>query len=326
MTKGYIRKSLIAQYIDGLLDEKHANGYSYASEELVLNRFDEYCVSNNLETVEITKAFLDPWMEQTEDEGDFQRGKRISCVRQLMLFMATCGIRVYIPHDFCHFKRALPHIFDPDEIRAFFSEVDSNSVPDHRPAYERRLVVEYRLLFRWYLCCGLRNNEAAGIRADNVDLARGILTIVDSKGNKDRLVYLPEDLTAESRKYYSCLTGFLGFYPEWFFPGADPSKSLPNSTVDAVFNRLWGRTPYAGCSNKPTVHDFRFSFVVFRMNSWAEQGLDLQVMMPYLSRYLGHKTTNETFYYYFLVQDAYRTVRKNDSVADEVIPEVSAYE
>ena len=63
-----------------------------------------------------------------------------------------------------------------------------------------------------------------------------------------------------------------------------------------------------------------------RMNLWAEQGLDLQVMMPYLSRYLGHKTTKETFYYYFLVQDAYKTVEKKDTIADSVIPEVQHYE
>lgn len=62
------------------------------------------------------------------------------------------------------------------------------------------------------------------------------------------------------------------------------------------------------------------------MNLWAEEGLDLQVMMPYLSRYLGHKSINETFYYYYLVSDAYKTVAKKDTVASAVIPEVVSYE
>lgn len=70
----------------------------------------------------------------------------------------------------------------------------------------------------------------------------------------------------------------------------------------------------------------RFTFVVNRMNLWAEEGVDLQVMMPYLSRYLGHKSINETFYYYYLVSDAYRTIVKKDSIASDVIPEVRAYE
>lgn len=62
------------------------------------------------------------------------------------------------------------------------------------------------------------------------------------------------------------------------------------------------------------------------MNIWAEASVDLNVMMPYLSRYLGHKSINETFYYYYLVSDAYKTLAKNDTVAGAVIPEVVSYE
>ncbi len=102
----------------------------------------------------------------------------------------------------------------------------------------------------------------------------------------------------------------------------NPEKPLPNTTIDTVFKRFWNKTPYASCHNEPTVHDFRFTFVVRRMNLWAEQGLDLHVMMPYLSRYLGHKSTNETFYYYYLVNDAYKTIARRDTMASDVIPEV----
>ena len=123
MTDNTSRKSIAAPYIEGVINEKHSHGYSYESEELVLNRFDEYCVKNKLDTLEISREFLSEWMERSETEGEFNRGKRISCVRQLLLFMASCGIHVYIPHDFCHFKKALPHIFDPNEIAEFFCVV-----------------------------------------------------------------------------------------------------------------------------------------------------------------------------------------------------------
>jgi len=326
MNNNTIRKSVIAPFIEGLLKEKHANGYSYESEELILNRFDTYCINKNLETVEITKAFLGDWMERNSTEGAFHHGKRISCIRQLLLFMATCGVKVYIPHDFCHFKRALPHIFEKEEIISFFSELDSYYPPDNRPAYLHRLANEYRLLFRWYLCCGLRNSEAAGILTENVDLEKGALEILDSKGNKDRIVYLSDDLLESTKKYYSYLKDVLGAESKWFFPGYDPQKPLPNTTIDSVFNRIWSKTPFAECNNKPTVHDFRFSYVVSRMNLWAEDGMDLQVMMPYLSRYLGHKSTNETFYYYYLVKEAYKTIEKKDTIANDVIPGVPVYE
>ena len=57
-------------------------------------------LTKNSKAPEITKAFLSDWMERSETEGSFNHGKRISCVRQLLVFMATCGINVYIPHDF----------------------------------------------------------------------------------------------------------------------------------------------------------------------------------------------------------------------------------
>ena len=296
-----------------------------SSEELVLNRFDTYCLEKDLATAEITKDFLSEWMERKGSEGAHNQGKRISCVRQLLLYMAARGIRVYIPHDFCHFKRPLPHIFDPLELEAFFYEVDSYT-PNSNNRAVRRMAVEYRLLFRFYCCCGLRNNEAAGIAGENVDLESGVLTIINAKGQKDRLVYLPQDLLDSCRDYYRWLCGELHTLPKYFFPGMNPDRPIPNTTVDSVFSRYWNRTRYAGCGNKPTVHDFRFTFVVRRMNLWSEAGMDLQVMMPYLSRYLGHKSINETFYYYYLVHEAYQTVEKKDTVAADVIPEVRIYE
>lgn len=316
-------RSVIAPYIDALLKDKRANGYDYHTEELVLNRFDAYCVEHKLETPQITREFLSSWMERSETEGSHQQAKRISGVRQLLLFMAACGVEVYLPHDFCRFEKPVPHIFDERETQAFFDVLDSYH-PRHR--VEQRLAGEYRLLFRMYCCCGLRNSEAAGIAAECVNLETGVLTILNSKGQKDRLVYLPEDLRVSCCEYYDWLCGELGQQPHWFFPASDPEKPLRNVNVDSVFRRLWSKTPYANCNNLPTVHDFRFTFVVNRMNRWSEEGVDLQVAMPYLSRYLGHKTVNDTFYYYYLVRDAFKTVHKKDTIAPDVIPEVRDYE
>jgi len=45
-------------------------------------------------------------------------------------------------------------------------------------------------------------------------------------------------------------------------------------------------------------------------------------MLPYLSRFLGHKSFNDTYYYYHYVEEAAQTIRKRDSVIGRVIPEV----
>ena len=52
------------------------------------------------------------------------------------------------------------------------------------------------------------------------------------------------------------------------------------------------------------------------------QGLDFDQMLPYLSRFLGHKTFNETYYYYHYVEEAAKTIQRLDKTASKVIPEV----
>lgn len=76
------------------------------------------------------------------------------------------------------------------------------------------------------------------------------------------------------------------------------------------------------CDRKPTIHGMRHTFVVKRLNLWMLQGKDLDTMLPYLSKYLGHNGPIDTLYYYHYVADAFRIVREKDTVANDVIPEV----
>ena len=63
-----------------------------------------------------------------------------------------------------------------------------------------------------------------------------------------------------------------------------------------------------------------------KMNEWMEAGVDIAVMMPYLSRYLGHSSISNTQYYYHTIEQAFPVIRRNDAVAQRVIPEVLPYE
>lgn len=54
-------KSILAPFISGLLEEKHSLGFDYHTEELLLARFDRYCSESDLDTINVTKEFLDKW-------------------------------------------------------------------------------------------------------------------------------------------------------------------------------------------------------------------------------------------------------------------------
>lgn len=315
--------SALAPYIEGLLAEKRALGFLYDSEELILARFDAYCSERGLVGCTVTRDFLGGWLERSPTEGACNHGKRISMARQLMLYMASMGLSVYIPSGLPKADVKLPHIMTADERAAFFAQVDS-----YRPASSgadcRRLAVEYKVLFRMIYCCGLRNTEACGIPSDHVDLDAGTLSIVQSKGRKDRLVYMADDLVALCFEYFAWLKETLGFRPEWFFPAKDPQKPLANTSVDRAFNRFWNATEFAAtCADKPVVHDLRFGFITDRVNHWALDGIDVEVMMPYLSQYVGHKDLQNTYYYIHTSEQLRDVIAKYDVTGASAIPEVN---
>ena len=62
MNKDYVRTSVVAEYIDGLLKEKRALGFSYQFEEYLLNVFDHYCIENSLKDPCFSRQFLEQWL------------------------------------------------------------------------------------------------------------------------------------------------------------------------------------------------------------------------------------------------------------------------
>jgi len=146
--------------------------------------------------------------------------------------------------------------------------------------------------------------------------------VYNSKGNKDRIIYFSEDIAGMGKSYLSYLRSTLGYEPYWLFPGIDPGTHVSSGSVTSRFRGFWMQTSFAEtCEKNPTVHALRHTYCVFRINGWMAQGLDLNVLMPYLSKFLGHKSPDETFYYYHQVLEAFSVIRNKDTIANSVIPE-----
>ena len=164
------------------------------------------------------------------------------------------------------------------------------------------------------------------MRRSCVDLKKWTLKILQSKGNKDRLVFLADDVLALCRTYDARIQSIS---PDryWFFPGWNQDRPLQKTSVDKKFGEFWNKTPCADkVDKKPTVHCLRHTFVVDKMNEWMNAGMDAGAMMPYLSRYLGHSSIGETQYYFHTIEQAFPIVRQHDAMAKSVIPAVVVYE
>ena len=58
------------------------------------------------------------------------------------------------------------------------------------------------------------------------------------------------------------------------------------------------------------------------MNRWLREGKDVDAMLPYLMRYMGHSDIKNTLYYFHLVPDIYGGIRDSPSHSEGLIPEV----
>jgi integrase len=319
----YSYQSALSAHIEGLILQKKQCGFAYDAESYTLKKFDEFYASHDYPGALITRDIAMEWATQSGTEGINHRNHRVSVLRQLSVYMNSMGIDSYIPRQQQSETAAVPHIPSAGELRELFDAIDS-----YRPGQKSWQIfsMEYRVLFRLYYCCGLRLAEGCNLRRRDVDLGRGVLAIVGSKGRKDRLVYMADDLAALCRQHDGRISAH---YPdrEWFFPGKAGGKPFSKTSIDGKFRRFWEMTECSKHAEKrPTVHTLRHAFVVHRMNRWMLEGVPLEAMMPYLSRYLGHSGLSDTLYYYHHVREAFQIVRQKDRASSLAIPEVANYE
>jgi integrase len=237
--------------------------------------------------------------------------------------MLSLGIDAYVPNNYSKSQKTVLYIPTQEEMTMFFKELDTWVSPQAR---RQRFVDECRMMFLLYYCCGMRVSEARFLKKEHVDWHKGVLTIYASKGQKDRLVYMPPDGVRALSEYSGYIEVVVPYSP-WVFPGEDPTRPISLSTVENHFNACWAKMALSANANKhPTPHCLRHAFVVERLNDWMLRGVDTQQMIAYLSRYLGHKSPSETFYYYHLVKKAFAVIREKDQVSKRVIPEVIPFE
>lgn len=322
MSKAVKYKSTIAGWITGFIDEKKSLGYKYYNESKWMRQFDTYWTDHGYEETGLTPENLSGWVKKRDSEGEKCLAARISVIRQFSMYLNGLGISSYCPPIEVRPSKPVIHLPVGDEITQLFEEID-RYIPGKGNADVRRMSNEYPILFRLIYLNGLRASEARLLSMDAVDLYTGTVIILDGKGNRDRIIYLSDDLVKLCREYISYLTVELGRKPPWLFPGIKPDKPMSYESISSMFRRCWLNTSFAsGCDKNPTTHCLRHAYVVNRINLWREEGLDFEHMLPYLSRFLGHKSFNDTYYYYHYVEAAAQTIRRRDSVIDRVIPEV----
>jgi len=316
--KAYV--SSLAPYIESFLEFKHSLGWKYETAESRLHEFDRYYAENESEATSL-KEIIKHWTILRDTECPNTQHVRVAPIREFGKFLQSSGYpdAYVIPKKVCQKQtRPMPHFFTHNEIVKFFNACDTLHPCNQNIVRHLVLPMFFRLLY----CCGVRTCEARLLMRENVDLNSGYIDILHSKGLKDRRIFLPEDLWSLYIKYDAVINSI---FPgrTYFFPVKLNTCCLSRS-IEQNFNKIWKAAGLGKESgSKARAYDFRHHFAFSNLNRWIESGNDVNSMLPYLMRYMGHSRLESTFYYLHLVPEFFATFTEKTKKLEKLLPEVS---
>jgi integrase len=157
----------------------------------------------------------------------------------------------------------------------------------------------------------------------DVDLQNGVLKLEHAKHNKRRYVPLSPDITVRCRTLTEQIHQ-LSNSNDFFFPNARNNAHHPTAVYDEFREILRkAQISHGGKGKGPRLHDLRHTFSVHCLQKWERNGVDLNVALPYLCAYLGHKKLSGTQKYLHLTTEAHKDVTKKLEVYSQgIIPKL----
>jgi integrase len=311
----YSFASAFSSFLTEFVAHKKATGFKYESQEKILRYFDLLCIDSRVTEPVLSRDIVQRWMVLRPSESEIYRIKRVSVIRQFARFLISRGQKAYIAPCCPSATSSRPHIFRDEELVDFFA--CSERYTAENPITRLTLPV----IFRFYYCMGLRLNEAAMLSRGDVDLDSGKVKILGAKLMKDRLVYMPEALLALARKYDLKLQGIIPGR-HYFFASDLLGSSLSDTSLCKHFTNIWNMTGFAETvDKKPTIHCFRHSMVVRKLEEWFREKVDYTYWLPYLSAYLGHTSLEDTYHYITLVDSSFPLIRDSMKLFEGMYPQ-----
>jgi integrase len=320
----YIFRGPFKEYIQKYIDFKRSLGFKVGSSVYyTLKGMDDFYLEYDLsfDSLILTKEMVEAYVAHRGSESVKTQHMRMSTIRQFALFMNRIGFDFYVypETDFVKIKSGfIPFIFTHCEIDRLTRILDEIPSIKRYPTYH----LVYPMLFRMLLGCGLRINEALGLKMKNIDMEHGIIILDDTKNNTQRLLPMSQSL----HKYCSLYIQRMGFpasYDGYYYPTRSGGEY--NSTpVYCQFRKFMLKAEiFRADGSTPRVHDIRHTFSVYSLEKMVAEGKDIYCALPILSTYLGHKGIESTEKYLRMTTEAYDSVIGTmENFYRDVFPEV----
>ena len=309
----------LAVWMDRLVTFKRSLGLKYIGGRRTLLWFDRYLATAGFSGESLTKEMIDGYAASLDGNSSGTRENKLTVVGVLARYMAGHGGVAYQRVPSVKVVSKPPYVFSREEILRFFKTIDGSRFLYPWMAFT--VPVYFRLLYS----TGMRESECCVILRRDIDYEHGRILVRHAKNNEDRYVYFSRQDAEMLRR---CDTVLDQYFPcrENFFVGGlkgDEPLALVDTTVRNLFKRLWRESggihdPKNG--HNASVHAFRHTYVLDKLAQWQGEGRDVDSLIPYLSKQLGHASFAETYHYCIRLDTRFTEILDDDQA---VIPEVA---
>lgn len=282
----------LGQHLDDYLELRRSVGYRLRRAEKLLRQFVVYCAELDVETVTIEVALR--WATLPEGASPSWVCHRLGVVRTFSRYLAVIdpAHQVVPPNAFPHQpRRAVPFLYSESEVLAMMGAARTIPSPVRQATFETIIGLLW--------ATGMRIGEAIDLDRGDVDLARGVLTVRDSKFGKTRQLPLHETTTVALAAYAERrVLWFPHAASEAFFVSAAGTRVI-YCNFHLGFKQIVARAGLGPRSRscRPRPHDLRHAYAVRTLIGWYRVGVDVEANLPKLSTYLGHVLPAHTYWY-----------------------------
>lgn len=285
--------SALSEAAEQYLRLRRSLGHELADAHRLLPRFVAYLDDIGATTVTIATAMA--WAQQPDtDPGSTVWSRRLTVARGFARHMAALDPRTEVPPLglITHRQRwRAPFIYSPADITALMAQ--ARSMRWRLPA------ATHETLIGLLAATGMRVGEALRLDRGDVDMAKGVLMIRESKFGKSRQVPLLASAIAALDRYAAVRDRLCPRpkEPASFFVSIRGTRMI-YPVVQQSFRRLCEAAQIGlDAAARPRIHDLRHTFAVSVLLAWYAADQDIEARLPTLSTYLGHRDPRSTYWY-----------------------------
>jgi integrase len=282
--------SMVAR-VDEYLRYKRSLGYSLRIEGAMLRSFARFADESGHHGP-LTNDISISWARLPTKGSRLYWARRIEILIGFANYCKIFDVRTEIPprHIFgpAH-RRTVPYLYSSSQLRLLANKGPES---DSTGGFKQ---LTHATLFGLLACTGLRISEALGLLIDDVDLKQGVITVRESKRRRSRLV--PVHRTAKLHLHDYAARRDIRFPSATFFFVSQSGDRLPYTTVRTTFLCLTDALGWAKCAKRPHIYDLRHTFACRVLEKWQRRATGQEDRIDWLSRYLGHESVSETYWY-----------------------------